>query len=121
MVEHAQTRAKPSPVAMPADYAALLARAIRLTTPCGDGDMVWHMWGERQAGALPLVMLHGGSGSWTHWIRNIDALVAAGYQIWLPDLPGLAIPPRHPPVLMPMPWSSPCTWACSSWAWCPAS
>ena len=96
MVEHAQTQAKPSPAAMPADYAALLARATRLTTPCGDGEMVWHMWGERQAGALPLVMLHGGSGSWTHWIRNIDALVAAGYQIWLPDLPGFgdsAAPP----------------------------
>ena len=73
---------------LPPDYAALLARATRRTTPCGDGELVWHVWGERQAGALPLVMLHGGSGSWTHWIRSIGALVAAGYQLWLPDLPG---------------------------------
>ncbi|UBB18439.1 alpha/beta fold hydrolase [Comamonas odontotermitis] len=84
------------PSEMPADYTALLARATRLTTPCGDGEMVWHTWGARQPGALPLVMLHGGSGSWMHWIRNIDALVAAGHQVWLPDLPGFgdsAAPP----------------------------
>jgi pimeloyl-ACP methyl ester carboxylesterase len=35
-----------------------------------------------------VVLLHGGSGSWTHWIRNIDALVAAGREVWVPDMPG---------------------------------
>ncbi len=74
--------------AMPAEYHALLARATRLTTQCGNGDLVWHRWGERRPGALPLVMLHGGSGSWTHWLRNIDALLAQGFELWLPDLPG---------------------------------
>jgi 2-hydroxy-6-oxonona-2,4-dienedioate hydrolase len=53
-------------------------------TPCGAGQMVWHVWGEGR----PLVLLHGGSGSWTHWVRNIDALVAAGRQVIVPDLPG---------------------------------
>ena len=35
----------------------------------------------------PLVLVHGGNGSWLHWVRNIDAL-AARHQLWLPDLPG---------------------------------
>ena len=50
--------------------------------------MVWHVWGTLRAGELPLVMLHGGSGSWTHWLRSIEALLAQGRQLWLPDLPG---------------------------------
>jgi len=67
---------------------ALRARARRVTTPIGEGgQMVWHVWGEG-AGGLPLVLLHGGSGSWTHWVRNIEALVAAGREVWAPDLPG---------------------------------
>ncbi len=46
--------------------------------------------------ALPLVLLHGGSGSWTHWLRNLDTLVASGRRVLVPDLPGFgdsALPP----------------------------
>ena len=35
-----------------------------------------------------MVLLHGGSGSWTHWVRNIGPLVDAGYMVFAPDLPG---------------------------------
>ena len=71
-----------------AAIARLQAQARRVTTPVeGGGQIVWHVWGERAA-AVPLVLLHGGSGSWTHWLRNIDALVAAGREVWAPDLPG---------------------------------
>lgn len=45
--------------------------------------MVWRRWGE----GPPVVLLHGGSGGWSHWIRNIDAL-AAGHTVWAADLPG---------------------------------
>ncbi|MEO7150738.1 MAG: alpha/beta fold hydrolase [Burkholderiaceae bacterium] len=69
-----------------AQVADLERRARRIETPCGDAAMVWHTWGE--ADAAPVVLLHGGSGSWTHWVRNIDALVAAGRRVWIPDLPG---------------------------------
>ncbi|MDB5582423.1 MAG: hypothetical protein JWR80_7599 [Bradyrhizobium sp.] len=34
-----------------------------------------------------LVLLHGGVGSWTHWIRNIPVLAAA-YRVHAYDLPG---------------------------------
>jgi len=62
----------------------LLAGAERLTTPCGDGQLVWHAWGQGK----PLVLLHGGSGSWNHWIRNVETLAAAGYRVLAADLPG---------------------------------
>jgi len=64
-----------------------LAQARRVTTRCGQGDLVWHVWGEAGAGT-PVVLLHGGSGSWTHWVHNILPLVEAGRPVWVPDLPG---------------------------------
>lgn len=73
---------------LPEEVQRLAALATRRTTPCGEGELVWHVWGQARPGVRPLVLLHGGSGSWTHWVRNIDALVSAGHQLWVPDLPG---------------------------------
>lgn len=72
----------------------VLSYATRIETPCGDGTIVWHAWGAE--GAPPLVLLHGGSGSWTHWLRNILPLAASGRRVLVPDLPGFgdsALPP----------------------------
>lgn len=63
--------------------AELENRARRVETPCGDGSMVWRVWGD----GPPLVLGHGGQGAWSHWVRNIDAL-AARYMVIVPDLPG---------------------------------
>ena len=74
----------------------LRALATRRETPCGAGTMVWHVWGESRPGLPPVVLFHGGSGSWTHWLRNIQPLVAAGRQVIAADLPGFgdsALPP----------------------------
>jgi pimeloyl-ACP methyl ester carboxylesterase len=68
------------------------AEAQRIETPCGDGGMVWRVWGN----GPPLVLLHGGYGSWTHWIRNVLVL-AREFTVIAPDLPGLgesATPPE---------------------------
>ncbi|MBN8494394.1 MAG: alpha/beta hydrolase [Burkholderiales bacterium] len=76
------------------EVTALQQRASVLHTPCGDGTLVWHRWGTPSQ--PPLLLLHGGSGSWTHWVRNIDALAAAGWQVLVPDMPGFgdsAAPP----------------------------
>ena len=74
------------------------AGATRRETPCGDGTMVWRVWNE--AGGNPLVLLHGGSGSWLHWTRQIP-FFAARRMVLAPDLPGLgdsANPPgEHSP------------------------
>ncbi|WP_372620349.1 alpha/beta fold hydrolase [Falsiroseomonas sp.] len=72
--------------------------ATRIETPCGDGIMVWRVW---NAGAgSPLVLLHGGSGSWRHWVKQI-AHHAPRRCVIAPDLPGLgdsAMPPEpHDP------------------------
>lgn len=77
---------------LPAEARRILARAARHATPCGDGEIVWHAWGQ----GTPLVLLHGGSGSWTHWIRNVEALAAAGRRVVVPDLPGFGDSARPP-------------------------
>jgi pimeloyl-ACP methyl ester carboxylesterase len=72
------------------DAIARTARKVR--TPCGNGEMVWRVWGNGE----PLALFHGGSGSWTHWIRNIAEL-SRHYELWVADIPGLgdsAMPPQ---------------------------
>jgi 2-hydroxy-6-oxonona-2,4-dienedioate hydrolase len=74
-------------------WADLDARSSMIRTTCGDGEMVWRSWGE---GDQPLVLLHGGAGSWLHWIRTIPAFIAT-HRVIAPDLPGLgdsAAPPK---------------------------
>jgi pimeloyl-ACP methyl ester carboxylesterase len=70
----------------------IAAEAERCETPCGEGSMVWHCWGS----GPPLVLLHGGYGSWSHWIRNVLPL-SRSFRVIAPDLPGLgesATPPE---------------------------
>ncbi|MDB5778346.1 MAG: alpha/beta hydrolase fold protein [Polaromonas sp.] len=82
--------AQTSSVELPLEAHALLKTATRTQTPCGTGSMVWHLWGKDslQPSRAPVVLLHGGSGSWTHWLRNTAALVDAGRWVLVPDLPG---------------------------------
>ena len=60
------------------------SHATRLETRWEDRRTVWHGWGEGE----PLVLLHGGSGSWTHWIHNVLPLAASGRQVLAADMPG---------------------------------
>ena len=62
----------------------LEAAARRHRTPCGEGSVVWREWGY----GAPVVLLHGGFGSWLHWIRNIQPL-AAHHRVLAVDMPGL--------------------------------
>ncbi len=58
--------------------------ASQVRTACGPAaSMVWRRWGS----GPHLVLVHGGAGSWMHWIRNVEAL-AASHTVWAPDLPG---------------------------------
>ena len=46
----------------------------------------WRRFGN-DAMQPPLVLLHGGHGSWMHWVRNVEPL-SVGRTVWLPDMPG---------------------------------
>jgi 2-hydroxy-6-oxonona-2,4-dienedioate hydrolase len=66
--------------------------ATRTLVPHDAGSSLWRAWGEGR----PLLLLHGASGSWTHWIRNILPL-AAEFRVLVPDMPGFgdsATPPE---------------------------
>jgi 2-hydroxy-6-oxonona-2,4-dienedioate hydrolase len=56
--------------------------SVRITD-CDGVTIVWRVWGD----GPPLILLHGSAGSWTHWLRNIDALATAR-TVYVPDMPG---------------------------------
>ena len=63
-----------------------LKHAERIELPTASGLQVWHVW-NKHAGH-PLVLLHGGSGSWNHWVRNVLPL-SQTRAVWALDTPGL--------------------------------
>jgi len=66
------------------EIARIDALAAKAHTACGPAEkMVWRRWGA----GPNLVLIHGGAGSWMHWIRNVEAL-ASTHTVWAPDMPG---------------------------------
>jgi 2-hydroxy-6-oxonona-2,4-dienedioate hydrolase len=81
--------------ATPTDPAPLAAMCEVTDTTFEGCRTRWHLWGDGPV----LVLIHGGYGSWTHWIRNIPAL-AEHHRLLVPDIPGLgdsASPPGDDP------------------------
>lgn len=85
--------ASPLTAADPTTARALIARiAARGTVhdaTHGATRVRWRRFGPADAdcAAPPVVLLHGGHGSWMHWLRNVEAL-SQRQALWLPDLPG---------------------------------
>lgn len=80
---------------LPPEARRIEALGRRIDTPCEAGTLAWHVWGDDSA--PPMVLLHGGSGSWAHWVRNVLPLAEAGWRVIVPDLPGFgdsAAPPQ---------------------------
>jgi pimeloyl-ACP methyl ester carboxylesterase len=64
--------------------ARLEAAAEHRSVPFSGGRVMrWRVFGKGE----PLVLIHGGHGSWLHWIRNIEAL-SNDHLLFVPDLPG---------------------------------
>jgi pimeloyl-ACP methyl ester carboxylesterase len=59
--------------------------AIRHSVDVGDHQVSWRQYGD--ASGEPLLLIHGGHGSWMHWARNIDTL-AEKFSLFVVDLPG---------------------------------
>ncbi|MEO0672428.1 MAG: alpha/beta fold hydrolase [Pseudomonadota bacterium] len=78
------------------DVQTLEDEAQIVRTRCGDGDLIWRRWGD----GAPVVLLHGGSGSWLHWVRTIPHL-RRNRTVWAVDLPGLGDSAMPPPPLDP--------------------
>ena len=76
----------------PGDYEARIYARARIhrtrleAAPGGGGSMAWHEWGDDDG--PPLVLFHGGFGSWRHWILNVVPL-SRHYRVLCADLPGL--------------------------------
>jgi len=78
----------------PADYEARIhGESQLLRTPMDAGHIAWHAWGAPHA--PPLVLLHGGFGSWRHWILNVIPL-SRRFRVLAADLPGLGESDRLP-------------------------
>ena len=71
--------------------------SMKVTVPCHDGEMLYRRW-SGPADAETILLVHGGSGSWLHWVRNIRFLQRHCHVITV-DLPGLgdsaALPPGY--------------------------
>ncbi len=67
---------------------AIQAGSRPLTTARDNCSLSWQHWPAHTSSAQPLLLLHGGFGSWMHWIANIETL-RSGFDVWAVDLPGL--------------------------------
>jgi 2-hydroxy-6-oxonona-2,4-dienedioate hydrolase len=78
-----------SPLNYADEVAKLDSEAQKITSPCAEGELVFRYWAAtKSTGRKPLLLVHGGSGSWTHWYQNIRFL-RQHYDVYALDLPGL--------------------------------
>jgi 2-hydroxy-6-oxonona-2,4-dienedioate hydrolase len=68
--------------------ATLEGKSERIETPCGHGHLVFRRWNGPHEHSEVVLLNHGGSGSWTHWFRNIEHL-RRQFTVYTLDLPGL--------------------------------
>jgi len=73
---------------MKTEIISLSDQAEIIKTDLGDGEMTWRKWSCPQSEQPPVILLHGGFGSWTHWIKTIPNLMSSATVI-AADLPGL--------------------------------
>ncbi|MEM1403355.1 MAG: alpha/beta hydrolase [Pseudomonadota bacterium] len=74
----------------PAERVAQTLGSARIHhTSYEGGELYWQRWSASKAlDAPPLLLFHGGFGSWNHWIANVEDL-RQKRDVWTFDLPGL--------------------------------
>ena len=48
-----------------------------------DSKVCWRIWGKGN----PMILLHGGYGSWAHWIKQVRPF-SKNHKVLVPDMPG---------------------------------
>lgn len=83
MVHECEDTSSLIPTRLPPMIETLDAECLRREVEIDGSRIVARQWGS----GMPLILLHGGHGSWLHWHRNIRAL-AQHHTLCLIDLPG---------------------------------
>ncbi|MFT3801096.1 MAG: alpha/beta fold hydrolase [Burkholderiaceae bacterium] len=86
VMDAASDGAAPDEAAARALIERLRERASRRAVLHQGATIVWHCFGE----GPPVALLHGGHGSWLHWVRNIEPL-AERHSVWVADMPGYGL------------------------------
>ncbi len=58
-------------------------KSKKIFTKTNDTNICWRVWGTGK----PIILLHGGYGSWKHWIKQIH-FFSKNYTLFIPDMPG---------------------------------
>ncbi len=58
-------------------------KSKKIFTKTNETKICWRVWGNGK----PIIFLHGGYGSWKHWIKQIN-FFSKKFTIYIPDMPG---------------------------------
>ena len=58
-------------------------KSKKIFTKTNDTNICWRVWGNGN----PVIFLHGGYGSWKHWLKQID-FFSKNFTLFIPDMPG---------------------------------
>jgi len=65
------------------DLSAIEKHSKKLFISSKESRVCWRSWGE----GIPLIFLHGGYGSWGHWIKQAIPF-SKKHRVLIPDMPG---------------------------------
>ena len=65
------------------DILEIEKHSIKSIIKSKDSSVCWRSWGEGK----PIIFLHGGYGSWAHWIKQAIPF-SKGNRVLIPDMPG---------------------------------
>ncbi len=68
--------------------SALESESEKFEIPFSEGMLVFRRWSCPGPDCEAVLLVHGGSGSWSHWYRNIEYL-RQRFDVFAVDLPGL--------------------------------
>ena len=65
------------------DLSKIESKSEKLFIKSRDSNVCWRIWGKGN----PIIFLHGGYGSWAHWIKQALPF-SKNHKVLIPDMPG---------------------------------